>query len=488
MKMRQALTLSMAAALGVAVALPQNRTVVTPADTGGGLTNPGMGWVFHHYDNSIRNYGVDLEPWDTVDEFPGVGAIYLRLAWSHLEPEEGKFVWSVIDTPAQRWIAKGKQVAFRFTTAESGRDQAYATPEWVRRAGAKGRMVDPSKGIAENGYIWEPDFDDPVYLAKLDRFLEAAARRYDGCTEVAFVDVGTFGVWGEGHTYSGSLLPYTAATIRTHIDLHRKHFKRSLLAANDDFSLQGRGLETMDYARQLGLALRDDSIIVQPGDKAWHHAYLADWFWPNAPVILESAHYGYMKERGYWGDGSLYLKAVEAHHASLLSVHGYPKVFLADNRALIDRINRRLGYRLQLLEASWPAEVKAGGSMAVGYRWRNAGVAPCYPGGHPAITLKDSKGGIAGVFVDEDFDVRVLPVGPPEQAHPVGREVKGYSLASQASRPLIEFRLPPDHILKPGTYDVYVSVGARNGAPKLALPLAGEDGHRRYLLGKIAVR
>ena len=36
----------------------------------------------------------------------------------------------------------------------------------------------------------------------------------------------------------------------------------------------------------------------------------------------------------------------------------------------------------------------------MGYRWRNAGVAPCLPGGYPAITLKDAKDGIAGVFVD----------------------------------------------------------------------------------------
>ncbi len=39
-----------------------------------------MGWVFHHYDNDIVRYGSKLEPWDTVDEFPGVGVIYLRLA------------------------------------------------------------------------------------------------------------------------------------------------------------------------------------------------------------------------------------------------------------------------------------------------------------------------------------------------------------------------------------------------------------------------
>jgi hypothetical protein len=120
----------------------------------------------------------------------------------------------------------------------------------------------------------------------------------------------------------------------------------------------------------------------------------------------------------------------------------------------------------------------------VAYRWRNAGVAPCLPGGHPAITLKDGKGGIAAVFADEEFDVRALPVGPPGAAHPVGRELKRIS---QASRDPIGFPLPPEHLLKPGRYDVYVSVGTRSGTPTIALPLAGGDGQRRYRLGSIEV-
>jgi hypothetical protein len=123
--------------------------------------------------------------------------------------------------------------------------------------------------------------------------------------------------------------------------------------------------------------------------------------------------------------------------------------------------------------------------LTVGYSWRNAGVAPCYPGGHPAVTLKDAKGGIAGVFVDESFDMRALPVGAPGKALAVGRQEQA---TSQADRPLISYTLPPAPIFKPGTYDVFLSVGDKTGSPKIALPLAGNDGHRRYKLGKIVVR
>lgn len=160
----------------------------------------------------------------------------------------------------------------------------------------------------------------------------------------------------------------------------------------------------------------------------------------------------------------------------------YPREFYQKNKKLVDAINLRLGYRLQLLEASWPAEMARDQPLTVGYRWRNAGVAPCYPGGHPAITLKDAKGGIVGVFVDENFDLRTLPTGPAGKALPVGRQEQA---SSQADRPFISYALPPEPIFKPGAYDVFISVGDKAGSPKIALPLAGNDGHQRYRLGRI---
>jgi len=41
--------------------------------------------------------------------------------------------------------------------------------------------------------------------------------------------------------------------------------------------------------------------------------------------------------------------------------------------------------------------------------------------------------------------------------------------------------------VKPGVYDVYISVGTRTGTPQIALPLASDDGHRRYKLGTTTI-
>ena len=454
----------------------EKSVVVRPQDTGTALTNPGMGWVLHHYDNSPFNYGGRLEPSDTVDDFPGVTVVYLRIAWSYLEPQEGRFNWSVLDTPAQRWLDKGKQIALRISCCEGS--PRYATPEWVRLAGAKGYFFTGGKGVDPNGRAWEPDYDDPVFLEKLDHFLAALAVRYDGNPEVAFIDVGSFGVWGEGHTFWSTKIPYSAETVRKHIDLHRKHFKKTLLLANDDFASHGRGKQVIEYAAQQGLSLRDDSILVQGGQNAYLSADFAPLFWQKVPVVLESEHYGPSRDRGCWKDGSQYLEAVEKYHASYASVHWWPREFLAANEDLVRKINLRLGYRLQLVEASWPSEIAADSSFWFATTWRNAGVAPCLPGGYPALTLKDAKGRIAGVFVDEGLEMRNLPVAEPGKAASKDHKAEfNLPLASEARA----------RLLKPGEYDVYISVGTSTGTPRIALPLADDDGHRRYRLGTLTV-
>src|SRR5512135_3891387 len=87
-----------------------NRITVRPADTGQALVNPDMGWTMHFYSNVPENYGSKLDPADTLDDWPGLSTVYLRVPWAFLEPEEGKFNWALFDTPAQRWVAKGKRV------------------------------------------------------------------------------------------------------------------------------------------------------------------------------------------------------------------------------------------------------------------------------------------------------------------------------------------------------------------------------------------
>jgi hypothetical protein len=462
----------------------EQRIVVRPQDTGEALVNPGMGWTLHFYSNIIKNYGSKLEPWDTLDDWPGLSVVYLRVPWSFLEPTEGQFNWSLFDTPALRWIAKGKQIAIRVSCSESW--MRYATPKWVQDAGAKGLDFEFGKGPKPGGPLWDPDYLDPIFLLKLENFLAAMARRYDGNPNVAFIDIGSFGMWGEGHTGFSSRLSeeQTLAVVKRHLDLHLKQFKQTLLCISDDVAgsgKPGRHFPAMDYALAKGVTMRDDSILVQPPPRSWYHAEMAQEFWPRLPVILEHEHYGPSKTRGAWS-GDLLLKSVEDYHASYMSIHWWPREELNENRETVERINLRMGYRLQLKEISWPAQVVLGQPFVVETTWANAGVAPCYSSGFWSLTLKDQKDGIVSAHVDEGLDLRNLKVGPPGQA-PTEKLQSRFTIAFRHVDPRGTFAPPT----KPGAYDLFVSVGLRDGTPRIALPLTGHDSQRRYKVGQIQI-
>lgn len=400
---------------------------VNMIDNGKALVNPDMGWTMHFYSNVLANYGSKLEPSDVIEYFPGVSTVYLRIPWSFVEPEEGKFNWEILDTPAQRWIQSGKKVAFRITSTENWTRQG--TPQWVFDAGAKYYEV--------NGFL-EPEYDDPIFLQKLEGFLMKMAERYDNNPNVAFIDIGHFGMWGEGHT-----------VITTPLHGH------------------SWGIETQK--KYIDLYCNE----------------MAQYFWPIMPVILEHEHYGGSVQRKAW-DKNLLLKAVEEYHASYMSIHWWPDILLRENKDVIEKINLRLGYRIQVPHIEWPKKVRKNQPFIIKSSWKNSGVAPCYPGGYPCFTLKDSKGGIVSVLVDDSFNVRDLSVDAPGRAQNKLLESECI-IAKEVGLQLGEVGKSFSRTCLPGTYELYISVGTLDGTPVLELPYEGSDSHKRYKLGKIII-
>ncbi|MHC4535853.1 MAG: beta-galactosidase [Planctomycetota bacterium] len=210
------------------------------------LENPHKGWYHHYPDNHINKY-VIRKDLDLLD-FPGMDHIYIRLAWAYLEPQEGKFNWDVIDSIIDKWVGKGLKISFRISCKETSTDrveQQYATPKWVVEAGAKGGFYRSGKKVGPDG-PWEPVFDDPVFIEKLENFLRAFARRYDGKPWLRYVDIGSIGDWGEGHTHSGSRLEYGFELRKLHIDLHLKYFNKTQLVITDDYVYSISDLKNRD--------------------------------------------------------------------------------------------------------------------------------------------------------------------------------------------------------------------------------------------------
>ena len=147
------------------------------------LLNPGKGWV--------QYYGADKYTKDYI----GIG--YTRWAWSVLEPKEGQYNWKEIDGFLAQFKRYGKKTAFGVMSVSTGLGQ-YVTPKWVFEAGAVPLAV-PDDSSPTGQQIIPKTWDDPVFLKKLKAFVRALGQHYDGNPDIAFLDIRSYGNWGEGH-------------------------------------------------------------------------------------------------------------------------------------------------------------------------------------------------------------------------------------------------------------------------------------------------
>jgi hypothetical protein len=381
----------------------QKTDLVNQWDTIRPLVNPDKGWYHHMLDNGINKYLIQDEK-DLIG-FLGMDHLYLRLAWAYLEPEEGKFDWSYIDNIVEKYVPMGYKISFRISCKETGNAPGsvpleingirYATPYWVVKTGAKG-VERPEFGSAS----WTPDWDDPVYLEKLANFHKAFAEKYDGKPWVRYIDVGSIGDWGEGHTWSSTRIPPTINEVKTHINLYLKHYKNTQLIVTDDLLASTKSekekQELLNYALENGFSLRDDSPMVQgymQNDLAtWtvrHPEFFAEVY-KIRPTIFELEHYGKVKSNGYWigknGEGiiseykvsgaDVFRNAVKIIRPTYVGFHGYLGEWLTDNPEFTKEILNICGYWY------FPKSINTtgykNGKLSFEMEWLNKGVAPAY--------------------------------------------------------------------------------------------------------------
>ncbi len=446
-----------------------DRQIIDLEDNGEALTNPGMGWMFYYYSHGPDELKANREAAEAVKNFPGLSTVYLRVPWRYLEPQKNVYNWPLLNGPAQRWIENGKNVALRITASE--RWMKRATPKWVEQEGASGQFVEL------DARSWQPDYTDAVFRRHLKDLLTAVARRYGSSSDVAFIDMGTFGPGGNGTTGE---VPANRGTqpVRQHMRLYRNVFSDTPLTFSDGVEGQEGPHTLANYAKRGGYTIR----MVQPDPNDWTHENMSDDFARRHPVILEHGHGGPAKGQGAVDQAERLHEAVLEYRASYVGVR-HPEKFLNSSRSVIDRVNRRLGYRLQLRKISLPEKTGLTEEFTVMTRWANAGVAPCYPGGYMSLTLKNDSDGIVLVLTDDSLNMRELNARSGGNV-PVKDHKTTFIPNLAVKKKLGNHFLPKS---KTATYDVYVSVGKRDGTPKIELPLDNGDGHMRYRIGEITL-
>ena len=367
------------------------------------LENPHKGWYYHYVDNGMKR-PVYRDRLAQPKKFrtPCMNHLYLRMDWSDIEGEgEGKYDFSYIKKTMEEWCPLGYKIALRFCCYEPWLE--YSSPKWLFDLGIGHTKNRFEREDGSPRFAYEPDYDDPVFLEKLENFLRAAASELDGDERIESLDVGTFGTYGEGHTSSGSWKVYPASVLKKHINLHLKYFKSTHLIVNDDFIQEAwyqspeDASEIYDYCLGKGLGLRDDSICVdsyvkQFGYNTMRHPTIFRHFAENAPVDIELCHiYHNIPER--FKEGLPIIEALKTARATYAGFHGYEEDWYAKTEYLTDYLTNRLGYWLFLdgIDLFTPTE---GAREMCKLVIANRGFAKCYNKYTLDIRLTDESGAV----------------------------------------------------------------------------------------------
>jgi hypothetical protein len=485
------------------------------------LLNPGMGvLILLRGVNKPRFEDVPPDAWFIKERI--TDKILVDVPWSVIEPHEGEIEWDHREWEGcfNSWIKAGYKVALQVRSMGSlGTLYSDGTPQWVFDAGAK--FIDESpeyykdfgtRRPIDDRPLRAPVYWDPVCVEKASNLARALGKRYNGNPNIEFIVTGHMGKWGEMHVSVGlaptepwieaGLTPekYLSAHMKV-IDVYHEAFPDKAIV-QELGGLAGKFPESMplDFytvrelipflmERKIGIkanGFRESWSKDEFGAKYFHACY------PRIPVMHEcwamfcsaaDARATANFHGSYWNRGGEAEGLAELHILGdklpvprgggfTETVHTLMNETTAEERKEIWRIAaRNIGYRFGLGEISFPESVHAGRQFQTVLIWTNHGAAPCYRDYCITLSFFDSIGRIA-------WEQAELP------------EIPTSSLLRDRNRTVQEtlrWRLPTD--IAPGRYTMSIGMCDRfERAKRIALAMDGDDGTRRYAIGKINVQ
>jgi hypothetical protein len=430
---------------------------VYPEQRAGYIPNPLMGWQ-------------DTETSDK--RFPETVG-YVRDNWPVFQPAADEYDWSIIEDLRARMAAEGGQISFRIQTIKPPPwGSGHGVPNWLLQQGAQ---------VVEGELSEEPLFADCLFLEAHGDFIDALRQQYDGDPDVAFIDVGSYGLYGEWHTTQYTWEEETPDwhARRRIIDMYlggegaRPCIDTDGSTVMQSYSYEGfRDTQLImpytpgfDDSLRYALSRRDDIGIRHDalGSELHQDRFAAEipdlieQTWRREPIIFE------LYPEAYTPDQLRSARAfAEEMHASIIheNFHG------EGEDALIERMLERTGYRLLLHRVAYTAELRPGEPLSLALLWENRGVAPPYTTFPLLVQIVDGAGQVvAQQQYDEDIRVWL-----PEAVYPMQ----------------LELVLPPT--LEAGVYDLRLAfVYADTQEPALSLAIEGQDAEGYYRPGSITV-
>ena len=445
--------------------------------------NEGMGWVI--LEEPL--YG-GLPSLGYEGTFPEVKSISLSTGWSCFEETPGDYDWSVMDETIEYWVSQGKTINLRLCTDGLTLNQGVINgcPAWL--------FEEPYNvpQIVNNGEIYA-DLSSSVYQEELRKFLAEFAEHYNSPEypyrdAIEVVELRGYGMVGEWHSGWNT---YTNVEERTQtlcdiIDMWREAWGDKLLVLSCTYEfvnnmpgvLSPENMDEFMYFMGYDHALQLDNITFRRDGIAFamreYDSRMArDYFNLNTglPLLGEiGGGYATHTDNDPYPLFEAMNEALHKWRVNYQTVIGWVAqdfdIVIRQEKELVEYFNRMMGYRLVPDEIQYSSEVKAGDKMYLNTLWSNQAMGRCWQDYDLSVYFENA----AGETVYTGTDARFNPVSIN------GGEPHFFELS---------FDLPAT--LANGEYTVKFAITDAEGSPKVEMPIAGNDGNKKYYLGKVTV-
>ena len=352
-----------------------NQTLsINPQESFSLLLNPGKGFIkYYDLEQQYNNH---------------ITTKYVRFDWSDIQPTETNINWEWIDSQIAECKAIGKKFAFGIMSANTNRSintpdkGKYVTPKWVFSAGAKSRTI--------NATYWEtgqtikqviPVWTDAIFLAKLNVFVQALGARYNGNPDIAFIDIRSYGNWGEQHLYEIGGIDITSSQLKAqHLQVYKNAFPNTQLITPWGEHFYD---DTYLWGVNNGIGMRSDGIFKYSTGSEITMAH------GKAPSVFEyTAGYEWLTKEGYWNPDTL-LSYIEIGKPSYMQ---FDNLMYEANKALYTQIANRVGYHFVIKNVKIPTQIINRQVFNLQTSVLNKGVTNVYQDYKLAIALLNSEG------------------------------------------------------------------------------------------------
>lgn len=362
------------------------------------LTNP-----FHGF---VRYVGV-APPVSTLPQT----LAYNNLTWKTLEPiAKGTFNWAAFEAGWAQETARGRRIGFRLNMSFPNATAHDDVPAWLIAAGVP---VTAYNNAGSFGSV--PDWNNATFLAEHDRMIAALGARYNLDPRIAWVDVGSYGIWGEWHQFGAvPALPVpTAATKKRLLDAYLLAFpnKRLVLPYGDAYATQ--------YLTANGKGLRNDCLGPVASNTAYYNltnpipTAASGVLYKTAPVTGEFCNGSVGVASSMTTDYATTLAFIQNTHWSWIGPTGWEllnptaaPLTSTVSLANIQQLHRTLGYRFRVASVSHLPTITRNTAATINAQIQNNGVAPFYEAWPVELSLINAAGVVSWSSTIPAWNVR----------------------------------------------------------------------------------